>query len=425
MIWILVALLVLALAIALQHMMRGTPIEGFRCIGGGEELLRAEHPMFQQAFELLTHTRIWDTNRVSVHFNGEQTYDPMFADLAGAQRLIIFHVFWFKPGRLAERVRAILEERVRAGVKVLFLIDYWGSKGLGREYRERLRAAGVEVQVFRPLSFANLHKVHQRMHMRCVVIDNEIGWTGGFGIDDHWLGDGRHRDQWRDTNVRLLGPMVHQLAAAFATNWAEATGQLLTGADWFHQAGDEPAGDCRAGLMFAAPTLGSTNAERFFALATVSARRTLYITNAYFAPDREFRRMLIEAAGRGVDVRVLTPGGNTDERSVWYAGRAHYEELLEGGVRIYEYAPTMVHAKTIVADGVWGYVGTLNFDNRSMSLNDEVAVVFWDDDVGRQLHDQYQEDLRHAREVELDRFRRRGPGGRLLEQSARIIVRVL
>jgi cardiolipin synthase len=423
--WILAVLLVLAIAISVQHMMRGTPIEEIRCVGGGDDMLRAEHPMFREAFELLTNTRIWDTNCVTILFNGDQTYSRMFDDLRAAERLIIFHVFWFKPGKLAEQLREILEERARAGVKVLFLLDYWGSKGLGKDYPERLRAAGVEVGMFRALTFGNLHKVQQRMHMRCVVIDNEIGWTGGFGIDDQWQGDGLHHGQWRDTNVRLLGPTVHQLAAAFSTNWAETTGELLTGSDWFTRSNEEPAGDCRAGLMFAAPTLGSTNAERFFALSTVSARRTLYITNAYFTPDHAFRRMLIEKAREGIDVRVLTPGGNTDQRSVWYAGRAHYEELLEGGVRIYEYEPTMVHAKTMVADGTWGYVGTLNFDNRSMSLNDEVAVVFWDDDLGGQLHRQYLEDLRHSREIELETFRKRGIGGRILEQSARTIVRIL
>ncbi|HSJ12979.1 MAG TPA: phospholipase D-like domain-containing protein [Longimicrobiales bacterium] len=424
-IWIMGSLLVVAVAIAVQHMMRGTPIERLRCIGGGEETLHAQHPQFRQAFELLTRTRIWDTNRLEVLFNGDQTYERIFSDLRAAERLIIFHVFWFKPGRLAEQLRTILEERARAGVTVLFLLDYWGSKGLGREYPERLRAAGVEVALFRPLRFGNLHKVQQRMHVRCVVIDNTIGWTGGFGIDDRWLGDGVHPGQWRDTNVRLYGPTVHQLAAAFSTNWAEATGDLLTGSGWFQDPEDGPAGECRAGLMFAAPTLGSTNAERFFALSTVAAHSTLYITNAYFTPDAEFRRMLIEAVDRGVDVRVLTPGGNTDEKSVWYAGRAHYEELLAGGVRLYEYEPAMVHAKTIIADGVWGCVGTLNFDNRSMSLNDEVAVIFWDEDIGDTLHRQFLEDLEHAREVELAAFRRRGPAGRLLEQSARIIVRIL
>jgi cardiolipin synthase len=219
--------------------------------------------------------------------------------------------------------------------------------------------------------------------------------------------------------------VVDQLLAAFSANWAEATGDLLTGSDWFQRNERQRAGDCRAGLMFAAPTIGSTNAERFFALSTTSARKTLYITNAYFLPDHDFRRFLREGVARGVDVRVLTPGGNTDQKSVWYAGRAHYEELIEGGVRIYEYAPTMVHAKTIVADGVWGYVGTLNFDNRSMSLNDEVAVVFWDEGLGEQMRAQYLRDLEHAHEVDLETFRRRGWYGRAIEQASRVIVRLL
>lgn len=421
--WVLVVAVVVIGGIGLQHMMRGTPISGVRCVGGGEDMLRAEHPMFREAFELLTNTRIFDANCIQVLFNGDQTYERLFADLRAAERLIVFHVFWFKPGRLADQVSEILRERARAGVTVLFLFDYWGSKGTKPAYIRALREAGVEVAIFRPLTWWNLHKVQQRTHMRCVVIDSNVGWTGGFGIDDHWLGDGVNG--WRDTNVRVQGPVVDQLLAAFSANWAETTGDMLTGSDWFQRNERQRVGDCRAGLMYAAPTIGSTNAERFFALSTLAARRTLYITNAYFLPDHDFRNFLSEAAQRDVDVRVLTPGRNTDQKPVWYAGRAHFEKLLAAGVRIYEYEPTMVHAKTIVADGTWGYVGTLNFDNRSMSLNDEVALVYWDEELGEQMHAQFLRDLEHARELELETFRRRGFGGKVVETLARVFVRLL
>ena len=423
---ILGGLLVVTLGLSLQHMTRGTPIHGLRCVGGGEEQLHASSPMFRESFELLTNTRIYETNNVEVAFNGEQTYERLFEDLQRAERLIAFHVFWFKPGRLADRLAEILVERAAAGVTVLFLLDYWGSKGTKKEYVERLRRGGIDVAIFRPFKWGNLHKVQQRTHMRCVVVDSEVAWTGGFAIDDHWQGDGLQEDQWRDTNVRIQGPVVDQLLAAFSANWAEATGDLLTGDDWFQlDKRVEDAGDCRAGLMFGAPTVGSTNAERFFALSSAAARDTLYITNAYFLPDHDFRRFLREAVERGVDVRVLTPGGNTDQKPVWYAGRAHYQELIEGGVRLYEYEPTMLHAKTIVADGRWGYVGTLNYDNRSMSLNDEVALVYWDEGVGGQLREQFMRDLEHAREITTEAHAARGLGGRILEQASRVIVRLL
>jgi cardiolipin synthase len=262
------------------------------------------------------------------------------------------------------------------------------------------------------------------MHVRAVVVDGGVGYTGGFGIDDRWLGDGRHPDQWRDTSVRVEGSAVNRLQAAFASNWAEATGELLLG-DAVFRFEDAP-GPHTAGLLYSAPSFGSTAAERFFFTSLAAARERCYLTTAYFLPNRYFRRLLCEAAGRGVDVRVLTPGANTDRPSTWYAARGHYPELLEGGVRLYEYRPTMLHAKTMVVDGIWGMVGTLNFDNRSMVLNDEVALAFWDGTLGEALDGAFAEDLRRADELTLAGVRARSRGlARAGEWLAGRVERVL
>jgi cardiolipin synthase A/B len=347
-------------------------------------------------------------------------------DLHGARRLITFHVFWFKPGGVAERVREILVERARAGVEVLFLLDAFGSWGLPRGYVESLRTAGVEVAFYRPFHWKTLYKAQQRMHIRAVIVDGHVAFTGGFGIDDGWQGDGRHPGQWRDTNVRVEGPVVDQLQAAFVTNWAEATGDLLLGDRVFSVDDRIAGGDTQhAGVLYSAPSLGSTNAERLFLVSIAAAQQRLYITNAYFVPNRDLRRLLIEAADRGVDVRVLTPGRNTDRRSTWYAGRSHYEELMRGGVKLYEYRPTMVHAKTFVVDGVWSCIGTLNFDNRSMMLNDEVALMVHDRAVGAQLEALYIDDLRYADEVDLGRFGERAWTERWRERAAAVMAPIL
>jgi cardiolipin synthase len=412
---VLAALLVFFAVVALTFFTRGTPVKRLRVLEHDGDWLPASDPRFCQTFAALTDTTIQGGNRVEILTNGDGVYPRLWEALGSARDLITWHVFWFKPGELADRLADVLTERSRAGVTVLFLHDYVGSRGVPEEYFDRLREAGVEVQAFRKPRWNRLYKFQQRMHIRTVVIDGEVAFTGGFAIADEWSGDGRHPDQWRDTSVRVEGPIVRQLQTAFASNWAEACGELIVGKRVFPPDGDPP-GNTTAGLMFDAPSLGSTNAERFFMLSIGAATERLYVTNPYFVPDQHFRAALIDAAGRGVDVRVLTPGRNNDRMSTYHAGRAHYEDLIDGGVRIYEYRPTMVHAKTLVADGIWATVGTVNFDNRSMVLNDEVAVVMHDRAAGEALEELFLEDLEYADEVAIETLRERGAMERLKER---------
>ena len=435
----LLALVLLAAAfVAITFAVRGTPVRRVRAIGGrrdgdgtreryidGMSPLPARSEDFCEIAKVLCHTALAEGHRVRYFCEGDALFDALLADVARAERLVTWHVFWYKPGRLADRVADVLTERARAGITVLVMFDYFGSKGLGEAYRQRLREAGVEVTIFRPPRPMTLYKAQHRMHIRAVVVDGRVGYTGGFGIDDRWLGDGRHPGQWRDTSARLEGPAVRQLQGAFVSNWAEATGELLLGDDVF--ALEAPhGGPHTAGLLDSAPSLGSTSAERFFFTAIAAARERCYLTSAYFVPNRYFRQLLCEAAGRGVDVRVLTPGANTDRRSTWHAARAHYEELLEGGVRLYEYRPTMVHAKTLDVDGVWAMVGTLNFDNRSMVLNDEVGLLVWDRELGSELEAAFLADLTWADEMSVERERARTTAGdRARQWAARRIGRLL
>ena len=366
-------------------------------------------------------------------FNGDQTFDCLLAELSRAETLITWHVFWFKPGHLADRVSEVLRERARAGVTVLMLFDTFGSQGLSDAYRDRLRGDGVEVARFRPLTPRTLYKAQQRMHIRAVVVDGRVGFTGGFGVDDHWKGNGRKPGEWRDTNVRFTGPAVAQLQGAFAANWAEATGQLIAGTEAFAfdeseapaRAGIDDDGSVLAGMLFSAPSFGSTPAERFLYASLAAARERFYITAPYFVADRHLRRALCRASDRGVDVRVLTPGRNTDRPSTYHAARAHYEELIRGGLRIYEYRPTMIHAKTLIVDGRWWAVGTMNLDNRSLKLNDEVALVGTDLRVAGRLERCFLEDLRYSDEVSLDALAERPWSDRLLEAGAVLISRLL
>jgi cardiolipin synthase len=258
--------------------------------------------------------------------------------------------------------------------------------------------------------------------VRGIVIDSAIGWTGGFGIDDKWFGDGRSDGAWRETNVRFEGPAVRQLQAAFAAAWVEATGVMFTGRATISS---QENGATAAGLLYTTPTLGSTTAERFLALSIAGARKTLYITNPYFAPDRNFIDLLIEAAGRGVDVRILTAGTRTDVAIVRAAGRFWYDALLSAGVRVYEWQPSTLHAKTLVADGEWSAIGSMNFDNRSMALNDESTLMVLDGALGEEMNRIFMEDLQHADAISLATFRQRSFVQRVMERGASLIMRVL
>lgn len=381
--------------------------------------------LFERSFELFTGTHIFAGNTVEAALNGDGTYPRLWADLRSAQNTITVQMYYSLPGKVADTVATILKERARAHVRVLFLVDAFGSQHLSRGWLDSLRQAGVEVARLRKLRWFTIHDAGDRSHVRVVVVDGRIAYTGGFGIADYWLGDGRRDDQWRESNVRFEGPAVMELQAAFSAAWAEATGELLTGPLFFPVTGFQSVGPTRAGLLFTAPTTGSTPAERFLALTISGARRTLYITNSYFVPDDDFRRLLERAAKRGVDVRILTVSKKTDVKTTWYAGRYRYEELLRSGIKVYEYQPTMLHSKTIVADGMWSSIGSMNFDNRSMAFNNESNLVVLDSTFGAQMDATFFEDLRYAKEIKLAEFERRSIWSKLIESVATLLSRLL
>jgi len=422
---VVLGIIVVALAlIGVLSVTRGTPVGSVVTLSDSGPPAVTDS-LFDRTFELFTGTHVYPGNVVVQALNGDGTYPQLWADLRSAQRTITVQMYYSLPGKVADTLAAILKERAHARVRVLLLLDAFGSQHISRDWIRSLRDAGVEVAKLRRVRWFTIHDVSDRSHVRVVVVDGRIGWTGGFGLADYWLGDGHHPDQWRESNVRFAGPAVMELQAAFAAAWAEATGELLTGSLFFPSSGFQPVGPTRAGLLYTAPTTGSTPAERFLALSISAARKRLYITNSYFVPDDDFRRLLERAARRGVDVRVLTTSANTDVKTTWYAGRHRYEELLSGGVRIFEYQPTMIHSKTIVVDGLWGSIGSMNFDNRSMAFNDESNLVVLDSTFGAQMDSVFLDDLRYSKEIKLDEFRRRSVWSKMLEAGAALLSRLL
>ena len=417
-------LVVLAFAlIGALTVTRGSPLRRVLTMNQ-EKLPGVRDSLFLQTLELFAGMQIAPGNKLEVLANGA-TYPRLWQDLRSARQTITVQMYFSKPGAVADSMAKILAEKARAKVRVLLLLDAFGSQGLKGAWADNLKKAGVEVAWLRPLHWYTLHKAAQRSHVRVVVVDGRIGYTGGFGLADYWLGNGRAEDEWRESNARFEGPSVAQLQATFSSGWAEATGELITGDLFFPPLAFAEVGTIEAGVLHSMPTIGSTPAERFLALSISGARRTLYISNSYFVPDDDFRDLLIRAAKRGVDVRVLTAGDKSDVKTTVYAGRARYPELLKGGVRVYEYVPTMMHAKTFVVDGVWSTVGSLNFDNRSLVFNNESNIVALDDRVGGTLDSLFLEDLRYAKEIKLAEFEQRSSFEKMLEWGANTLQRLL
>ena len=420
--WTLVVLVGGLALVGFLHLTRGTAVRHVRGVAADGISLSVSEAEFPLMATMATGAWLAQGNRVEVMLNGDGTYPRLWEDLKSAQKSITLQLYYGAPGRMADLLSQILRERAKAGVRVLILYDAFGTIDMPRQHRDQLRAAGIEVQPFRPLRLSSLHLAQNRSHVRGIIVDSRVAWTGGFGIDDKWFGDGRSGGSWRETNVRFQGPAVRQLQAAFTAAWVEATGVMFTGRATVEP---EQGGATAAGLLYTSPTLGSTAAERFFALSIASARRTLYVTNAYFAPDRNFVELLAAAAKRGVDVRILTAGPRTDVQVVRYAGRASYGTLLAAGVRVYEWQPGTLHAKTFVVDGEWSTVGSMNFDNRSMALNDEVTLMVLDRTIGRQMNDIFLGDLQHAQEITIDAFRARSWLQRMAEWGAHSLTRLL
>jgi cardiolipin synthase len=431
---IVVGLVVLAglAAFAILAATRGTPVSEVVARGDDRPPPVGE-PLFRRTLEAYVGTTLRPGHEIEIFDCGDATYPRFFADIRAARRFVAVQMYFANPGRVADMLRDALVDRARAGVETLLLLDAFGSS-LDEAWIESLKAAGVEVAKFRAFRPHMLHRMIHRAHVRAIVIDGEIGWTGGFGLDDQWLGDGRHKGSWRDTNARFTGPAVTRLLATFGSCWAEATGELIIGRRWWGEGteeteaaaeGEDETPGALAAVLHAPPSAGSTAAERLIALTVNGACKRLWITNAYFVPDDDIRLFMKDAVRRGADVRVLCPGPNSDVRSTYLAARARYEELLGCGVRIWEYDPDMIHAKTMVVDGIWGMVGTMNLDNRSMAFNDECTLLAEDAGVAARLEELFLADLEHATEIELETFRKRPAWQKGLELAAHGMSRVL
>lgn len=373
-------------------------------------------PAFFPTIEAHAQAPIISGNRLTILLNGEQIYPAVLEAIGRARTTITYAQYSYEDGDIARQLAEAMAERCRAGVKAHVLLDTVGTVSMPREYVELMSKAGCEVVSFRPIGPFSLNRANNRNHRRILVVDGRVGFTGGSGVSSKWMGNGRVPDHWRDTDVKVEGPVVEYLQGAFAENWVEATGVVLGGADYFPRP-IEIKGRTSAQVIRSGPSGGSYAMYTTFLLALSSARHSIQVTNPYVLLDEQMMETLVQAARRGVRVRFLVPAVS-DHPLVRHAGRRQFGQLLEAGVEIYEYTAALLHAKTIVIDGVWATVGSTNLDHRSFRLNDELNVVAYDAGFAAQLEKVFREDLRYARKMDLEAWRNRGVKGRILELFA-------
>ncbi|WP_443052486.1 phospholipase D-like domain-containing protein [Streptomyces sp. JV176] len=355
--------------------------------------------------------------------NGDQIFAAMLASIRGAEHTVDMMTFVYWRGDIAAEFAGALADRARAGVRVRLLLDGFGSRLIERGLLTAMTEAGVEVAWFRKPLWITPLKQNHRCHRKVLVVDESTGYTGGVGIAEEWCGDARNEHEWRDTHVRVRGPAVDGIAAAFSQNWAECHDTLFDERDRFVE--HPPRGGAAVQIVRGSASFGWQDMQTLMRVVIESSQERLRLATAYFAPDPYFVELLCRAAGRGVEVEILLPGPHTDKRVCSLAGQRHYEDLLTCGVRIWEYRPTMMHAKVITVDGQAALVGSSNFNRRSLDHDEEVMLAVHDEEFTAVLDADFDEDLRVSERIEPGRWKRRSVGRRALERAVAPIRRYL
>ena len=384
----------------------------------------AAGPDFLRAAEAITGAPISWGNEVELLVNGDRIFPCYLETIRQAEKTVCMLTYAYWRGDIADEVADALCERASAGVECNVIIDAMGGVQMKPDVFERMVEGGVRVSRFRPPKPYAWRRLANRTHRKILVADGCVGLTGGVGIAEEWTGDAQDPDHWRDTHVRVRGPIVRGLFGAFAENWLEATGEVLVGDGYTPELeGKEDGGPMQ--LVRSSAGVGDTNVEALYYLAIAAARETLDLTAAYFVPRPAFTEALVDCAERGVKVRILVPGEHIDKGPVRVAGRASYDDLLEAGVEMYEYGPTMLHAKSLVLDGVWSSVGSVNFDNRSFQLHDEATLCVQSRAFAAELTEQFERDLSASDRIEPERWSERGRLQRATESVTTLARREL
>jgi cardiolipin synthase len=343
-------------------------------------------------------------NRFTVLTNGDQIFPAMLKAIAEARRRISFETYIYTKGEMADAFTRAFEDAARRGVRVNLVVDAVGGSAIPDEHVQRLRAAGCRLATFNTPSWYSVEEINYRTHRKILVVDGRIAFTGGVGIDDQWKGNAQDKEHWRDTMVQAAGPVARLMEGGFYENFAEAAGEVTPELDDVEPVSDEEGA---AFVVRSSPSGGASDLKRVYLLAHGSARQSNDITPPYFVTDESSRWAFQDAIKRGVRIRLLVEGDITDAMPVKYASRKHYDQLMQLGIEIYEYQPTMMHTKTFVVDGVWSMFGSANFDNRSLELNDELNVGVANRDLAARLLADFEQDVKSSRRLDLQTWRQR------------------
>jgi cardiolipin synthase A/B len=363
-------------------------------------LYSADSPEFRQAAGSLLGGNFVSGNNITTLVNGREIFPAMLSAIRAARHSIDFETYIFWDGEIAKQVADALAERAQAGVTVNVILDAQGTGKMGSENLARLEAAGVRVVKYHSILWFDPRRYNNRSHRKLLVIDGKIGFVGGVGIADEWLGDGESPEHWRDNHYKVTGPVVAQLQAVFMDNWLKTRGEVLHGPEYFPPLA--ATGPYTAQAFKSSPRQGDMDIHLMYLLAIASARQRLLIENAYFIPDDLMRKELIDAAKRGAKVEIVVPGEHIDQKAVRAASRKHWPELLKAGIKIYEYQPAMVHVKLMVVDNTFVSVGSGNLDIRSIRLNDEANMNVLNRSFASQQTRLFELDKRRSREITLN-----------------------
>lgn len=372
--------------------------------------LAIDDPRYPQYLANLLGHRLTSHDSYTVLTNGPNAFPAMRAAIDRAKQRIALETYIYEKGDVGTQFTDALAAAATRGVKVAIILDSVGSKKMSDDDTDRLKAAGAEIRWVNPLVSLQFEEVNYRTHRKALIVDGSVAYIGGMGIADQWAHDDKDMPMWRDTMVEMHGPVVDDVEAAFNQNWIVAGGVVEPHVDANVAAASGPA---KSIAVWSAPQSGANELKLLYLLAIAAARHSIDIESPYLIVDESSRWSIDEAIKRGVHIRMLVEGDKTDAKSVKYASRADYESLLEEGVEIAEYQPTMLHTKAMVVDGLLSIVGSANFDNRSLELNDELNVAVFDPGLAARLLQDFETDLRNAKKLDLASWRSRS----ILEQT--------
>ena len=352
----------------------------------------------------MTRAVLQEGNSADILQNGDEFFPALLESIRTARETIHFETYVWWTGGICDEVAEAFAQRARDGLEVRVMIDAMGSQKMKKRLRKLMADAGVKVTRYHPIRLIDLGQLNKRTHRKIAVFDGNVGYIFGHGISQMWLGHGQDKDHWRDTGVRLRGPIVNAVQSVFVQHWVEETGEVLVGEKYFPHL--DQIGDLRMHVLAGAPLGGVSDLEMMFKMSIAAAQKELMIQNPYFIADGETVDLLKRAVKRGVEVKIMVPGKVTDSPIVSHAGHRHFSEMLRCGVRIFCFERTLIHQKIMVIDGIWSHVGSTNLDDRSFDINEEAGVGIIGEEIAAQLKAAFEEDLKDCTELKAEEWDR-------------------